>query len=366
VTRRKAAPRCSAGARCSLLVAAVGLWTLGAGDAADPLAAELARWSSFARGTTSTDQMWVQARDAVLPVLDRARRALQDGRRFLALMRLESAHQNLAAASYMLERPAEERASMAAFEAEWRRIGAAIGSGLAAPGGEALAGVQPSALRALGEAALPQVRVYYEASLEYGRSTQPESGLFYLGAAQAQREFAAFCRTLSTPSPRAVSLRPLGPDLDGLEGELLAAYRPPASIDKHREFIGISSALKEARELDALGLRHGALLRYLQAALRFGPLRPVPASDAATLSAALVDVERRLAGDARDVSLGRLFLEVAQDDLAGAAEGQAASTAAAVARDVLPRYFAALEPAKPAPPRPEPRVTVTLVRWPYT
>jgi hypothetical protein len=255
---------------------------------------------------------------------------------------------------------------MAAFEAEWTRVGAAIGGDVEAPASEALRGVQSSALRALGEAALLQVRVYYEASLDYGRSTQPESGLFYLGAAQAQREFAAFCRTLSTPSPRAVTLRPLGPDLDAFEGELLAAYRPPASIDKHREFIGISAALKEARELDALGLRHGALLRYLQAALRFGPLRAAPAADGATTRAALADLERRLETDTRDVSLGLLFLEVAQDDLAGAAEGQAATAAAAVARDVLPRYFAALEPPKPAPLRPEPRVTVTLVRWPYT
>ena len=42
------------------------------------------------------------------------------------------------------------------------------GSELAPPAADALAGVRPAAVRALGEAALPQVRVYYEASLEYG------------------------------------------------------------------------------------------------------------------------------------------------------------------------------------------------------
>ena len=40
--------------------------------------------------------------------------------------------------------------------------------------------------------------------------------------------------------------------------------------------------------------------------------------------------------------------------------------AAAIAGDVLPRYFEALKPARPQPPRAEPKVTVTLVRWPYT
>jgi hypothetical protein len=40
--------------------------------------------------------------------------------------------------------------------------------------------------------------------------------------------------------------------------------------------------------------------------------------------------------------------------------------AAAIAADVLPRYFAALAPAPPASAAPKADVTVTLVRWPYT
>jgi hypothetical protein len=43
---------------------------------------------------------------------------------------------------------------------------------------------------------LLRVRVYYDASREYGRSTTPDSGLFYLGSAQAERDFAAFARRL--------------------------------------------------------------------------------------------------------------------------------------------------------------------------
>ena len=66
-------------------------------------------------------------------------------------------------------------------------------------------------------------------------------------------------------------MRRLSDELDALEGELLSAYKPPASIDRHREFIAASSTLKEARELDAAGLSYGALLRYLQAVLRVAP-----------------------------------------------------------------------------------------------
>jgi hypothetical protein len=60
------------------------------------------------------------------------------------------------------------------------------------------------------------------------------------------------------------------------------------------------------------------------------------------------------------------MLQVAQFDLAEHAQGGNVAVAAAVAGDVLPRYFAALQPAAARAARPAPTVTVTLVRWPYT
>jgi len=233
-------------------------------------------------------------------------------------------------------------------------MGSALEDNLTAPDPNVLAGVHPAALRALGEAALPQIRAYYEASLEYGRNTVPGQGLYYLGAAQAERELVDLSRKLSQPSGRrAPPLRSIAPELNALESELLAAYRPPASTEKHGQFIGISAILKEARELDTAGLRYGALLRYLQAALRFAPLRGGNGSPGGQLS----KLDARLSSPDVDDSLGRLFLEIAQAEPA---------SAAAIAADVLPRYFAALEPAPPQAPKPAPQVTVTLVRWPYT
>src|SRR5262249_3572761 len=156
----------------------------------------------------------------------------------------------------------------AAFEAEWERAGKTLQKDLAPPPADALDGVRPAALRALGEAALPQVRAYYESSLEYARATKPEYGYLYVGTPFAERAFIAFCRSLSERSGlNPPPARPLGPELDALEAEFLAAYRPPASVDRHSEFIGASATLKEARELDAAGLRYGALVRYLQAPL---------------------------------------------------------------------------------------------------
>jgi len=338
--------------------------------AADPLADEVARWDTFLRTHVAagpTDTLWAEVKQGSEPALQRTQQALRDRHRLLALLRLSVAREGLAAAAYMSQRTPAERTERAPFEAEWARMGGVLRAALAPPAPATLEGLRPALVRALAEAAQPQVKVYYDASLDYGRSTTPESGLYYLGSAQAAQEFVGFLRTLPAHEAAAPPrLRALGPDLDALEGEMLAAYRPPLSIDRHRDFILAHSALKEARELDALGLRHGALLRYLQAAVRFAPLRAPAPAVAPDLRLRLDRLAAELGRERADHSIARLFLEVAEADLAEHAQDGAAVNAAAVAADVLPRYRAALGPAPAPAPRPDPRVTVTLVRWPYT
>jgi hypothetical protein len=318
----------------------------------DPLATEIQRWSAFIEKRPPQDQL----RQKVEPVLTRADESLREGKRLLALQRLVAAKEDLAVTSYMRARPTEQRNELAAFEAEWARMGGALRKDFPA----SLEDLHPAAVRALGEAAFPQVRAYYDVSLEQGRNTTPGEGLYYLGSAQAQREIVDLLRTVSTSSSRREPpVRPLGPEIEALEGEMLAVYRPPVSIDRHGELITASATLKEARELDEAGLRYGALLRYLQAALQFAPLRgPSPPLEAGALSR----LEARLSAGEVDHSIGQLLLESAQANVAAGSP----ATAAILAGDVLPRYFAALEPARPREPGPAPKVTVTLVRWPYT
>ncbi|MGH9443110.1 MAG: hypothetical protein ACRD16_12640 [Thermoanaerobaculia bacterium] len=343
-------------AACALAtLAASGPKPAGPGD---PLALEIDRCSALLKSGDSGGSA---------PLIAEAGRALREGRRLLALQRLASARSYLAALRYVSSVPASKQKEMRGLESEWTRMGGVLRDALGAPDPRALSGVSNAAARAFGEAALSQVRVYYDSSLEYGRSTLPEQGFFYLGLAEAQREFVAFCRTLPSSREKAPPVRGLEPELDSLEAALLEAYRPPASIDRHGEFIGASSILKEARELDAAGYRYGALLRYLQAALRVSLLRqPAPATAREGLAERLGELDRRLSASGDDESLGRLFLESAQAELAEASPGAATPAAAAIAGDVLPRYFAALEPAAPVSPKPGPLATVTLVRWPYT
>jgi hypothetical protein len=360
-------------ARGSAAIAALGaaFALVGAGEPkqgpADPLAAEIDRWSAYLETTTSSDELWDQVKQAVSPLLLKARGDVQSGRRLIALLRLSAVEGNLSAFKYESQRPNDERRDAARFDAEWERVGQALRKDLGRPSPGAFDGTQPAAVRAVGEAALPAVRSCYDASRPYSRDNSLMSGLFYLGVAQAQRDLVAFCRVLSVPtSLRPPPVRSIRPEIDALQAEMLALYKPPASIDHHPEFISASSVLKEARELDEAGLRYGALLRYLLAVQRFSALRQPPAVAGDALAEALRDFDARLSRGDVDHSIGRVMFEAAQSDIASAAPGAPTPLASAVAADVLPRYFAALEPARPEAPRPAPEVTVTLVRWPYT
>jgi hypothetical protein len=335
----------------------------------DPLAAEIARWSSVIVSDTTTDPLLLEVRKSGQTALRQAEDALRQGRRLVALERLAAARQQLGAALYVSERPAAERKELPAFEAEWKRVGGVMRDAIT-PGGRTeglLATARPALARALAELSMSQARVSYAAALEYGRNTEPQYGLYYLGTAQAQRSFVEFARGVPTPAgERAPQLRSLRPEIDGLQALLLAAYRPPASIDRHSEFIVASSALKEAREQDAAGHRHAALLRYLQAAQRTAMLRHAGSVDMVDVKRRLTEADARLRDAGVDHTLGQFFVERAHTALAPDSGAADEATAAALAIDVLPRYLAALEPARAAASTETATVTVTLVRWPFT
>lgn len=341
----------------ALAVALAAASSEGSGD--DPVARELDALTTQAATQREGDEMWANVQPGLKDLTERARQAFSAGHRRAALYRLAAARQMYAAWRYV-DSHAEARAQ-APFEAEWKRAG------------DELTATRPLAtrgdafLRALAEAAAGEVRPYHEASLEYGQATQPLFGLYYIGSAFASRDTDTFTAGLArADAGPAPPIRSIAGELDALEAELLAAYKPPVSIDQHPRFIAASGALKQARELDAAGLHHGALLRYLEAALRSATLRGDPTPlDATAARARAADLEPRLA--AADHSLARLFVEVALSDAAhSGADGRGALTAGIVFADLVPRYFAALAAAAPRPPAPAAQATITLVRWPYT
>jgi len=360
-TSRSAAIVLAAGAMVAL---AIATRTSGAED---PLAREIERGRAALAARRDSSQLWQQVRGGGEAMYGRAAQALADGRRLVAVNRLGAARANVTAYEFVAGQPAAALADTQGFAAAWVREGAALRA-LPPASAERARQLRPAAIRALAEAAIPQVRAYYDAALDYGYSTQPEFGYFYVGLARAQREFFDLCAALSEPTALPEPpFRALTVELDSLEARVLAAYRPPLSIDRHPDFIGVSSTLKEARELDAEGLRAAALFRYLFAALRFAGLRPraTPVDSLAEI-ARLEAFAARMAADRRDHSIGQLFVETARAEIAAAPAGRPAPMAVGIALDVLPLYFAALEPAPPTAARAKPSATITLVRWPYT
>jgi hypothetical protein len=335
------------------------------------LARELDRWTRFLAAQSGGDDIEKQVQDDGRRALALADDALRAGHAWLALQRAAPALLNLAGAAYVQTIPAAQRGDEAAFEAEQARMGGVLADAL----GEALpgefAGIEPAALRALAQVARLQARELFGASLDYAQSTEPRFAYFYVGQASGARDLIALCRALAADAAApaagrvAPPLRALAPEIERLEDELLAAYAPPRSLLMHGEFIAASALLKEARELDAAGLRDGALLRLMLAALQSAKLRPVPARlEGDALAGALRDLEERVAKRGGDSSLARLFLASAEAARAGTDSNPA--LAATIAADVLPRWFAALEPAAAAPSIGKARATVTVVRWPFT
>ena len=350
-----------------LLVAACAV-TAPAAATSDPIATELERWQQFVRTNPATDEEWKGLKAAVEPALAQAEKALAEGRRWFALSRVAAARPSLAAAAYLAALPAQKVNDLAELEKEWRRYGPVLARTLDARARPDFADV-PAAARAVGESALSEVQVFYDASLDYGRNTAAPAGFYYLGSAQGQIEMAQWAASIgpkpTLPPPR---LRSLEPEINALEDEVLAAYRPPASIDSHPVFIRVNALLKQARELDAADLRLGALYRLLEARQRFSRLvgagRAIGAEETAAKGR---EFAGRLERSGADPTLGLTFLENA---LASSAdpnpEAKGGENARAIWDDVMPLYFAALGPAPAMIPTPPAEVTVTLLRWPYT
>lgn len=129
----------------------------GAGNTApppDPLAAELDHRTSFLEKNTATDDTWKQVKEGSAPILEKAGHALENGRRLLALERLAVVRTDLAACEYMGRVPKDKASDMAALEAEWKRLGGALGTDLEIPLKGALSGAPFALARGEGEAAL--------------------------------------------------------------------------------------------------------------------------------------------------------------------------------------------------------------------
>lgn len=271
--------------------------------------------------------------------------SLRSGYVYLALFRLDSNWEAVMAFQYCNSKAEVEKKGLAAFEREWRQSGKQfaekeklLASGSSRP--------LPAAIKALLESSWNQARPYYESSKPYGINSTINSGLYYLGSALADLDFALFCQQLRFESLRpAPKLRSLEPEIKELETATIEAFRNVGADTDQGPFYSTSSSLKAAEEMNRAGRFSGALLKYLEASLYFGFINPAPqdANRLAALKQQSESLGRRLAAADVDHSIGLIYWERAQVALTRAAEGESVEInlrrASVLLEQVLPRYF---------------------------
>jgi hypothetical protein len=225
----------------------------------------------------------------------------------------------------------------------------------------------------MSESALTRTSPLMSGSMGFATTTQPRDGLYYMGQALGEAEFARFCATLKlSRKTRTAPVRSMLPELQVLQEKTNAAFKPPRSIDLHPRFIALNATIKLARELDAARFYSGALYQYLEALRRYVMLdTALPEGEQRTaLKKSLKDWTAKLDASKDDVSIAQLFVQRAERYVThpdGSEPSNDEWIAARVIVDqVLPAYFA----ARKAPLRTQrsngKTIAITLVRWPYT
>ena len=275
--------------------------------------------------------------------INRAESALQSGYPLLSLYYLQSPWSRLGASVYMNSKAGVAKAGNAAYEAEWRRLGKEL-----AEKERRLTPVTvrklPASVRALIQASRMLSRPYYQSGRLYGLNTTLDQGLYYMGVAPGNIDFALFCQQLSFPASKpAPRLRPLDSELARLESETLEAYRKSSPEDQPG-FNDVNSYLKLASELNRERWFEGALHKYLEASAILG-LISAPAPDPGRLASIKEQLNAsaaRLESDGVDHSIGLLYLQMARkaiEPVNGEVSPPGLKRAAVVLEQVLPRYF---------------------------
>ena len=233
----------------------------------------------------------------------------------------------------------------------------------------------PAVIRALVEAERARGWTYHTASLEQGRATGVEGGLYYLGEARSHMDYARFLQELpfAEPGVPVPSLPGLDAFLEDIEAELLALYRPPAALGRHGHFIEASARLKFARELRDAELGPAALREALEA--RRGVHRLQSAGldlDLDELAVQLDEHRNELESQDFDHSVATVLLESAEwalmnaDDPRDDATSRMLADATIAVDHLVPAYLECTRSPSTPETRAAPRITVTLVRWPFT
>jgi hypothetical protein len=342
-------------------------------DAKAQVKAEIQRVQKSLKDNPVSDPNLAGLSSGISKTLEEATQALAAGRLSLSLEKLELAEDLALGMRMAADKEEVVKQGLPAFESRWGKASLTL-TALEERSRNKDWNHSPEVVHALWEAAQGSATPLLDGGRGFATATNPVDGLFNVGQAMGEAEFANFAASLNLPrSKDALPLRSILPELTALQAKTNAAFRPPKSIDLHSRFIAINSALKVAQELDARKFYAGALYEYLDAVLLYGMLNgtPIDTVESQRLKAALEAARNQLEKSSNDDSIAQLFLERGEA-IALRGDGSAPSAeewtgVKVFLEEVLPAYSAARSSAAPGQVVPSGKtVALTLVRWPYT
>lgn len=346
--------------------------TVSAQDASSQIKAEIERLQQSLKDKPISNPDLPNFNSIVGDALKDSSAALAAGRLYLSLERLGQAEEFLQGARSADEKGDAIKDSLPAFETEWDKASVQLAA-LDKSARQREWSRVPVAVRAISEAAQGRTLPLLEGGRGFATSTKPKDGLFYMGQAQGEADFAIFVSKLNVQrKAAAIPLRSVLPELMALQEKTNAAFQPPKSIEMHPRFIALNSTIKFGRELDSSRSYAGALYEYLEAVRHYGMLNPtVPdAARQTALRSAVAEELKKTEAAKRDDSIVQVFLERAygwmnKPDGASTSDDEWRAVRV-ILEEVLPEYQKALKPAAPVRQQTARTATLTLVRWPYT
>ena len=170
---------------------------------------------------------------------------------------------------------------------------------------------------AIAQSSQIQVKQYLQSGKLYALNSNIAEGIYYLGRAPANVDFAIFTRGLRFPAPKtSATFRSVEPELTKIETSALRTYKA-ADVSKQQPlFNRLNSTLKVAGELNKASMFEGALLKYLESELLFGSITTAAENeDLEHLRGRLDETGKLLKDKKADHSIGLLFWQMAETAL---------------------------------------------------
>jgi len=263
---------------------------------------------------------------------------------YLSLYTIRTCQLELASLAYAEAKSDLTRKGTDVFETEWRELGNSLNERekILADRTTKL----PAVIVALADVSQSQARPYYQSGKLFALNSNMAEGLYYLGRAPANLDFAITCRglQLSRPKKATTVFRSPHPELTQLEAMALRTYKSADVSTQQAQYNRVNSNLKIAGELDRASMFEGALLKFLESKFYFGLIiTTAEREDLQHLRERTKEMEKLLNSDKVDNSIGLLFWQLADRSLNpdGKVEPGAAQIKRAVVilNQVLPGYF---------------------------